>query len=1089
MSRKMRVVIVAAVLIVLGLGACAGGGLFFYLRYREHQYLTKAEAAFAAREWPVAKGCYAWYLTKHPDDVAVLKKYIEASSMITQDRAKALRDEGHAQFEILKQHPEDTDGLKALLEFMKKHRFWGELEYTASFFSRMRPADAHEPIDDALKYYRALALDRSGRHQEAVDAYSAICDAGTAYLDAYGDLANLLFSQGFREQADGVMAKGVERYPDEPRMELQVARFALKTGDLAKADEAIGKALAGAPADVDILMGAMQNAVAQKRWDDAIGYGEKVRALDPTRSEPYLVLVFLYEQKGDRDKAIDLLKGLDPFVLADNAELFLVLAELQISAGRLEDAEATAEQYRKAYPDHFPIFDYLDARQMLAKGRAADAATKFGAVMQSNPDFVRAQFYQSVAYLESNQLTLAKGALESYLRSRPDDQHARELYDSRFALPQSRDEAMARAKDLLSNNAAAPETLVQAARSVARFGSTSEAAQAAQGVIKDLLEKAIAKDPASEAGYQALGEYLLRQKDMDGARAVVSRAMAAGVDKKELALLEAMIALEEGKRDDSKAIMMADLGRSEATRAEAVRWAEVFANQDELDMGLEALASMAQRSEGEARALYQVEEIALWVNFGHVERALELLEKLGPEIQQAQDAAPRLNEQKLAIARALLKQDSDAAQKEKATQLLSEVEQADASNRSARLLRAELLLQQAQPDFVGAETLARAVLEANPGDVDALLILYDIATTQGRNAEAFEYAQQAASGSDARSPARLALAEAQMNTQRYREARDTLEGILTARRGSLQAMALLVRAYGENGQMDEAKALLSRLEGLAQNNEAQAASLAALRSWLMGREGNWAEAEAKLRERYEADPSDFAVAKGLATALANQGHLDQASDILKRYAKEHDDSADAWLALGQLCLAAKEPDLQGASSAFTRALFVRPGFAPAQRGMIEAQFRSKNLGTALNLCNQYLASQPNDSDVLFLKASLLSQDDRRIDDAIDAVTRAINEVQRPEYLGLRGALYLKKGKYAEALEDFRKRADTLGKSTSAVDAAMADAYLGMKEYDLAKQYVASARQKLQSGEQDGQADAAKLDAIEKRLAEEGGKGQ
>jgi predicted ribosome quality control (RQC) complex YloA/Tae2 family protein len=51
-----------------------------------------------------------------------------------------------------------------------------------------------------------------------------------------------------------------------------------------------------------------------------------------------------------------------------------------------------------------------------------------------------------------------------------------------------------------------------------------------------------------------------------------------------------------------------------------------------------------------------------------------------------------------------------------------------------------------------------------------------------------------------------------------------------------------------------------------------------------------------------------------------------------------------------------------------------------------------------------------------------------------------------------------------------------------VDAAVAEAYLGLNEVDLARQYYESAKQKASKGDK---VDPARLERIEKRLEEEG----
>ena len=328
-SRRVWKILIIA-LIGMGLLAAAGAaGAFFLLQYREYRFLRRAEENFAKSQWNEAKRNYAWYLTKHPDDVAALEKYAEACSNILPDRRGSLRDVARAYFQIAIHDPSNDNLILKLLRFQQKHFFWEEVEYSASYFLRQRPEGGPPGIRDVLRYYHALALDRMGRQKDAIDEYSLLAADGTTQIEVYVNLINLLRQQGLGEQAEAASTQAEERFPDHPRLHVQRAKSLLEARDLSQAEQEMDQALQRGATDPEVLLQATQVAMVQKKWDQAAHYAEQASALAPDRVEPYLALAYLHERQGEPGEAIALLAGIAPFIRADNPELYLTLAELQ----------------------------------------------------------------------------------------------------------------------------------------------------------------------------------------------------------------------------------------------------------------------------------------------------------------------------------------------------------------------------------------------------------------------------------------------------------------------------------------------------------------------------------------------------------------------------------------------------------------------------------------------------------------------------------------------------------------------------------------------------------------------------------------
>jgi tetratricopeptide (TPR) repeat protein len=176
-----------------------------------------------------------------------------------------------------------------------------------------------------------------------------------------------------------------------------------------------------------------------------------------------------------------------------------------------------------------------------------------------------------------------------------------------------------------------------------------------------------------------------------------------------------------------------------------------------------------------------------------------------------------------------------------------------------------------------------------------------------------------------------------------------------------------------------------------------------------------------------------------------------------------------------------EKYLAQASSAFTQASLLVPGYGPALRGLIEVQVRGNNRGMALGSCERYLTLQPDDVDILYRKAALLGQDRNRLDEALQTINRALQISERAEFLLARGSIHLAQKKFNEALKDFQRYAELTGSTSAEEDTAMAEIYLALHEKDLARQYYESAKQK---AAKEQKTDTARLDRLGKRLEQE-----
>lgn len=1076
MQRKVWIAAVSAAVIALVLGGVGAAGAYFYLNQRNLGYLERAEQAFAQKDWKSAKQNYAWYLTKHPRDIEHLEKYAAASLNIMEGRTEALRDVIRACFQIASPDFTNDASVNHLLDLGEKHRLWDELDYCTQVILRVHPDDRR------TQYYRALALEREGRAKEAIELYTALAEQGTDKLEVYGNLALLLQKQGLPEQSVKVLDDAFAKFPDNPLLMLQKSRFLVQTRQTEQASSEIEKVLQKLPENAEAHFTAAQIAIAQKQWDAGVQHLNKAIALAPDKPEAYLGLAYTYEAMGQREKGIELLSGLPPAMQVDNPEILFSLAEMQYSANLLEQADETVKAYKRAYPEHYPVFDYFAGRELLAKGSIQEALSKFIAVSKSSPDSIRALFYQAVAYLQLKQNDLAQTALESYLRERPDDETARNLLEQVMGKPKTREKAESDLRACLDNSNTTAAALLLAAQNLLKV-NTKAKDEMIEGLVVKAAEEAIKREPGLPEAYSMLMDSYLRSGDQEAVKDVLNRAAQAGVPPHKLAMMQATVSLKSNDSASAEKCLSDDLARPEITRDEMIAWARLFAAHGFLDKSLQILSDAEAKSPESDRLEVRLEQIDLCIRMGDTDKALSLINAVEPSLRGNSTAEHKLNERKLALAEALLDTELKG-DTEKAQAMLEDLQRAEPESAGVKVLQGLLLLRQTPPDSDRAEAIGRGILEDNPSNVEALLLLVNAALAKGRLSSALDYATRAVSLTPQNTSGRLALADTLVRAGSFAEAQKVLRPVLTASPNQPRALEILMQAYGENGQTEEAKSVFERLEKIYGEHPEHAAKLTFLKALLCMYEKKFAEAEEYLRNPV-ITAADAKSAETLARIIQSQGKTEDGEKVLKQFAAQNESNVDAWTKLGQFYLSTQEPaKLSEASSAFTRALLITPDYAPALRGQIQVQMRLGNQGAAIGLCDRYLASEPGDVDILQQKAILLYRDPKQLGEALAAIEQAIQRLEKPEFFATRGQIKLAMGKYQEALDDLRRFADAQASAPAEIDSAIAEAYAGLDENDLARKYCDSALRKAQK---DNRAILPRLEELSKRIDAKGEK--
>jgi tetratricopeptide (TPR) repeat protein len=1059
MSRKFWIVLIAAVLTLVLLAGGTVAGLLTYRQVRNQGWRASFDEAYAKGDWVVARGFLQNLLPQDPENFDLLLMYADVNRHILTSRRGSLSNVERAYHQILNAHPEKTEYRTDLIALYMDMRNWVALEYYTLEWLE------DSPDDDELRYHHALALDRQGRHEDAIEAYRALVDAGTSHTEAWGNLARLLQEVGRDETGLSTLDEAMAKNPDDGLIRMHRAVFLARERkwDAVEADLAEARRLA--PDDVDVLLTSGQLAALHQDWDTALAFGEKALEQAPDRPDVVSAVAGLYTNHGEPEKGIEILEQLDAAALVDHPEILVTLADSLVSLDRQDEADPYIKMYADAYPGQLAITEYFEARRLLAASDAAGAVEKLRVVTERMPSFSPARLALGLAYLEAGKRDLARDSLETYLRNNPGDTRAEALYNKHFGVRQSVEEIVAKGRELLSQGAMGPESLLAAAMALFDASSAEGDVEAQLGLVRTLLDKAIEKSPDYAPAYRFLGDVMVAVGDMQGAREALKRATEAGVAESELARTYAGVAVLDGNPDRALALfrkLQQDQGPNTET---ATGWAAYFESLGRRNLALEVLGlALAASETQEARLAIEVARISAAARGDNPAEAVEILNEAAPGFGPERPAWAGFNEAKLAVVRALVRQNTSDGMRA-AERLIAEVRDAEIESADRSAVEGMLALQRDPPDLDAAWEWFQEALRLQSGHVNALAGLARVAANRGDFSQALEFSEQAV----ARAPRSLAIrrqhAELQVLQGRHQDAVRTLRFVLNEEPTDAATLDLFTRALLGAGQPEAAAEALARYEAAVGNDPAGLERVRELESLVALGTGDYAGAEAVLRKQVAAHPDDLALLRGLVRAVRGQGRVEEAEVLLRKYVQQHSENPAAWTALAEFYLdePGSEP-LEEASSALTRALILDANHVPALRGMLLLQLRQDRHVEALGMCDRVLALVPGDAEVLFRKATLLAREIRTLPEALESIEAAVAVEEKIPYLAARGVILSQLGRHEDALSDLRTVSKSKARTSALVDLAFAASYASTGEAELARGYLKEAEAKSQKGD-------------------------
>jgi predicted Zn-dependent protease len=896
----------------------------------------------------------------------------------------------------------------------------------------------------------------------------------------------------YRDRERPVEAKAVldrERasFPDDSVVKANHANYLMDDGEIDAAAALLPPSVDVAQAEREVVRALVRLYSVKEDFESVKALTQEAIAATPKDAGLHQSYLLALEGQGERKAALAYIEALEPAMCIDAPGLILFQIEILLADGQSEVADVVRESYRAAYPNQVPTDNYLKgriafARKDLDEKALAEAKDYFTLAVEMNPKLQRARFFLALTLLEKKEdWPAARVSLEFYLRNNPDDRQARQLWARYFDRNRSVLELRVAGQRLLEEEGPPIDELLITAQDLLVSRSEED-----KELARLLVEKSLALYPSSFRGYVALAGYYLQEGDVPEAEAILVKALAAGIDKSEFALLDASIALSRDDKERALAIAVNALADSDLVAVK--EWATFFSRRGFLSAGQGLLDANIENAEGDDLSNLLIFRAELSLQFDGPAAALAQLRSAEGALDATGNDLAALNRIRVRVAERLLFA-GDPAQRQTVDEILATIEVEKSDDDGIPVLRARMALRQSPPALIEALKYLDAVPDDSAYRDDAALMRAEVALLQGQYAKAERIAKDVAGAAPKNQVAWHIIGDAQMRLGNLETARASMERILKIDRSDERAMRLLVRIYASTRLRRKAEAMFTRYAELVAVRPDQKNYLADLRAFLAMQEGNYADAESSLREQVAKNPADYGALNGLAKALVARKKYDEALAIVRAYLEvEKPTVPEPWTFFGRLLIEQGGRERLGeASSAFTQAQLLVPGYAPAQLGNIEVQRRLGNDGVVIALCDRYLAQRTDseefneqDAQVFFHRAVLRAKSAAGLAAALSDIDQALGIVEAPRFLRLRARLRIRQNDTEGAIEDIRRVRDLTGTLKLWDEVTMAEAYLGGGDLDNAQRYLQSARARADGAEEDV---VAGIDALAAKLKE------
>jgi len=361
-------------------------------------------------------------------------------------------------------------------------------------------------FDSGEKYFT------QGKYREAAIQYSNALQIDPRFAQAHFQLSQSYLRIGDSQRAFQELTRTVELAPDNYRAHLDLANLLMTVR--AQDGSPDPDTLKQAKAHLDLLRQKEPNTAethqswsnyyaTQNKLPDAIQEMQQAIALDPSRSDPYLMLALLQLRSNQLDAAEASIKkatATDPKPM--NAQL--ALGTFYQSHGRVLEAE---QQFRDAIevdPKN-PDARASLVRVFLQEGKKDEIEPLLQKTKKDLPDDPRAYRMLGDYYFAEGDLDKALTEYSSIYNEYPKDVTAKKNYIQLLILKNRVDEASKLTAELLKTGPNDSDSLIYKGEIQMRQNDVAGALQSFQSALKN--------DPGNAIGHYQLGNAYAQQKD------------------------------------------------------------------------------------------------------------------------------------------------------------------------------------------------------------------------------------------------------------------------------------------------------------------------------------------------------------------------------------------------------------------------------------------------------------------------------------------------------------------------------------------------------------------------------------------------
>jgi len=676
-------------------------------------------------------------------------------------------------------------------------------------------------------------LSRLGNElEEALDQAQAILETDPQNMGAYLLRAQTLEGQKKHDEAGAAYADAVQRFPEEAAPRLLLANFYLQQGLRQEAEPHFRKLVEIQP--------------SFSSWAALGGFLAQDGARDQEAEEAY-------------HQARELAKD-EQRILSER-----VLASFYYSRGRYDEAEAVLTSALEQRPDDLDLI-YVLARFYAARGNEARADEMIEAATRARPDDVQPYLVLSAYRGRKGDLPGALAAADSALEVDPESLQAR-LRRAELLLDMGyREQDKARiaqgrsiVEAVLSKDPSTPEALFVKAKVELAEGNAEQAVGE--------LRRAIDLKPDWAEAHYLLGSALFLQRDLNGARAEVTRALEI-----------------DGQLVEARKVL-ARIHTLAGEHAEAIEAGREVLRQQPRDVATRLLVAQSLvRLERPADALAELGAIAEVDQTGETLYAQGRIHRLQGDPVRARELLLRANERipnHPEILEALLQLDRQEQRLPESIERIAAAVRAEPGN--ARLVHLQGMVQVLSGRGSDAETSFRKAIDLDPNDLAPYQSLAQYLAFTGRRDEVLATYERAARTRPDSAGLQLVLGSLYEAYGDLAKARETYERAIQTDPKLAAAKNNLAYILAEEGQnLDRALDLAQEAKSLLPESGHTADTL----GWVLYKKGIPTAAVGYLKEAeglfQPDDPSLAIVRHHLAQAYESAGQEEEAREALRR---------------------------------------------------------------------------------------------------------------------------------------------------------------------------------------------------------------